>query len=124
MNINQSNILPVTFRMQFLWALFFLTVSALTLADELENCKCWSGYEPASTPEGVLCQGIYLLHTMECNIPQPPRCICNSDATGILTDKTGIWCAQYFRGKEIRRWHCENKEDWDKYYHKSSVSSA
>lgn len=96
-------------------ALLLLAVFALTSADELSDCKCWTGYQAAKTPEGIYCNGIYLFHTMECNVPEPPRCVCNSDATGILTDKTGTWCSQYFRGKELKRWHCENKQEWEEY---------
>lgn len=75
-------------------------------------CNCWKGYEPEIQNDGsTACVGIYLLHIMDCNTPQPPRCHCTK-ATGIITDKAGTFCAQFSRGKEVKRWPCENQKEW------------
>ncbi|KAG5865667.1 hypothetical protein JTB14_005071 [Gonioctena quinquepunctata] len=102
--------------MKFLIALCFLTFTCLSWADELSDCKCWSGYEPHKDQDGVNCYGIMLLHTKRCNEPQPPKCVCSGEVTGILSDSTGIWCSQSSEGKIEKKWACENKEEWDKYY--------
>lgn len=81
-----------------------------------ENCKCWDGYEANNGPDGPECRGILLLHSMPCNEPQPPQCKCSGNVTGILKDETGIWCSTYAEGKEVKRWSCENAEDWKKFF--------
>lgn len=102
--------------MRFVLSFLLLAILYMAHADELSDCKCWEGYVAKKTQEGVRCHGILLLHIMECNVPERPRCECSGNVTGILSDSTGIWCSEYVNGTEHRKWACENKEDWDKFY--------
>lgn len=91
-----------------------LALSVLTSAEN--DCKCWQGYQPHQTKEGsTICRGVMFLTELPCNIPEPPECKCSKNVTGIVTDATGTYCSTYSKGKEMERWSCENKEDWDRY---------
>lgn len=50
-----------------------------------------------------------------CNEPQKPQCKCTNNASGILTDATGTYCTQYSEGIQLRKWDCENSEEWSNY---------
>ncbi|XP_018563876.1 uncharacterized protein LOC108905487 [Anoplophora glabripennis] len=102
--------------MRFVLSLLLLALLYKAHADELSDCKCWEGYKATKTNEGVRCQGILLLHAMDCNVPERPKCVCTGNVTGILTDSSGTWCSEYANGKEQRKWECENKAEWDKFY--------
>lgn len=102
---------------KIIFLLFLLTIStyAKSIPSEKGNCNCWKGYEPEEQQDGTLaCVGVYLLHIMDCNVVQPPRCHCTK-ATGIITDKDGTACALFKRGREIRRWPCENRKEWETF---------
>lgn len=91
------------------------STNAKSISSEKTTCNCWKGYEPQEQHDGTLaCVGVYLLHIMDCNVVQPPRCHCTK-ATGIITDKAGTSCALFRRGKEIRRWPCENEKEWETF---------
>lgn len=88
---------------------------AKSIPSDKPTCSCWKGYEPQVQNDGtVACVGIYLFHIMNCNVLQPPRCECTK-ASGIVTDKNGTFCALFNRGKEIRRWPCENRKEWNDF---------
>ncbi|KAK4874982.1 hypothetical protein RN001_014342 [Aquatica leii] len=97
----------------FMVASCFISIFSKPLSKE---CKCWDGYQP--NDNGSECVGVLILHVMQCNIPQAPRCKCSGDVSGILSDKTGIWCTTYKSGKELKRWECENKTEWQKFFEK------
>lgn len=88
----------------------------MSTADEISDCKCWDGYKPMKSDNGVRCYGILLLHAMNCNEPERPDCKCSGEISGILSDATGTWCTYYQKGKETKKWACENKEEWDKFF--------
>lgn len=94
------------------------TFIALCRSDELSECKCWSGYEPKKSDDGIRCFGVKLLHAMECNEPQRPDCKCSGNVTGILSDSSGTWCTEYIKGEDSKKWPCENKEEWDMFFKK------
>ncbi|KAJ8934218.1 hypothetical protein NQ314_013496 [Rhamnusium bicolor] len=96
--------------------ILLLTVLTITYADELSDCKCWDGYEAKKSQDGVHCSGILVFHAQPCNIPERPKCVCSGNVNGILSDAEGTWCAEYSEGKGQRKWACENKEDWDKFF--------
>lgn len=96
----------------------FITLISLSHADELKDCKCWSGYEPKKSDHGVRCFGVLLLHAMECNEPERPDCKCTGDVNGILSDATGTWCSQYEKQGSPKKWACENKEEWNAFFKK------
>lgn len=85
-------------------------------ADELENCKCPDGYVAAKNDNGLICNGIFLKAIMPCNLPHRPRCVCSPPVTAILSEHGGVWCYQARRGIEIKRWPCENTDEWDEFY--------
>lgn len=85
-------------------------------ADELSDCKCGEGQEAQKTPEGVKCLGIVTKIILPCNLPRIPRCLCTGDATASVNSvDEGSYCVQNDNGREVKRWNCENKEDWDEY---------
>ncbi|KAJ8934220.1 hypothetical protein NQ314_013498 [Rhamnusium bicolor] len=93
-----------------------LAVTSMVFANELSDCKCHVGYEAKKEESGaVKCYGIYIKAILPCNLPRRPRCVCSSTVTGIIHDDTGTWCGEFSKGREIRRWACENKEDWKEY---------
>ncbi|KAF2896902.1 hypothetical protein ILUMI_09275 [Ignelater luminosus] len=93
-----------------------LAVSVTNAKPSPKECKCWDGYEPKIGADGPECSGISILRTVPCNESQPPQCKCSGNVTGILKDETGIWCSTYAEGKETKRWECENKDEWNKFY--------
>lgn len=99
-------------------AILFLAVYSVFAADELtvENCKCWTGYKASKSSEGtVQCEGIMLLNIRPCNVPEPPECKCTGEVNGILNDGTGTYCSLRMKGQEVKKWKCENEEEWKKY---------
>ncbi|KAG5863098.1 hypothetical protein JTB14_005432 [Gonioctena quinquepunctata] len=60
--------LNTTIKMKFYIVLCFLTVTCLSWADEISDCKCWSGYEPLKDEDGVVkCYGIMLFQNVVTN---------------------------------------------------------
>lgn len=103
--------------MKFSATISFLIAISMASADVLSDCKCGTGYKPTKTNDGkVQCDGIMLLHSKPCNIPEYPHCDCSGTVTGILSDYTGTWCSENKLGKEQRRWRCENTQEWDTFY--------
>ncbi|XP_017770111.1 PREDICTED: uncharacterized protein LOC108557909 [Nicrophorus vespilloides] len=84
---------------------------------KLEDCNCWEGYEAKQDNDGkIMCQGKMVLALKPCNLPEAPKCVCTEDTvTGILSDAEGTWCNQRKAGKEVKRWPCENKDEWSAY---------
>ncbi|KAF5284415.1 hypothetical protein FQA39_LY17090 [Lamprigera yunnana] len=80
------------------------------------TCKCWDGYKV--NVDGTECQGILVRPVMPCNEPEPPQCKCNQNATDILNEDTGLWCRTFTKGAEIKRWKCENQDEWAKFFEK------
>lgn len=112
--VKQSNMWSIATLVPAAVLILFGGVHAGNLTEE--TCKCWEGYEPQLFQDGeVACIGWLLPTLMECNVPEPPRCVCSGEVTGILTDSSGTWCSIYSKGEEIKRWACENKEDWRRY---------
>lgn len=85
------------------------------LAVTLENCKCRPGLVPKETGDGIQCSGIVLKIITPCNIPYEPSCKCTGDVSSIKKTKDGVWCVKSESGKEVKKWDCENKEEWDEY---------
>lgn len=104
------------FRMKVSIIFLFIALVTLTRADELSGCKCWTGYRAMKSDDGVRCFGILLLHSMDCNEPERPDCKCSGDVNGILSDATGTWCSQNQKDGENKKWACENKEEWEKFF--------
>ncbi|KAJ8933621.1 hypothetical protein NQ318_002819 [Aromia moschata] len=98
------------------FAFAFLSLSSAADDPELAKCKCWEGYQPQKWEKRVQCFGILLLNVQDCNVPERPKCVCSGNVTGILSDSSGVWCSEYTSGKDHRKWECENKEDWAKFY--------
>lgn len=95
---------------------FSLILLLITAINSQEECSCWKGYEAIYKDDQWKCSGIYVRRSMECNLPEVPVCECSSDATAIMQDRKGIWCIKYKRGREVRRWLCENMEEWAEYF--------
>ncbi|KAF5295148.1 hypothetical protein FQR65_LT10536 [Abscondita terminalis] len=94
----------------------FLVSAASISAKPLEGCNCWEGYK--ANGDGTECQGILVRPVMPCNEPEPPQCKCSTDATDILNEDTGLWCRTYVKGVEVKRWKCENQDEWGKFFAK------
>lgn len=94
-----------------------LSVIYITNCEELtlENCKCWTGYEPAKNGDKIECQGKLILSLRPCNVPEPPQCKCTGEVNGILNDGTGTYCSYSVKGENVKKWKCENEEEWTKY---------
>lgn len=116
--------LPIFFFRMNLYVLLLALIS-VAFADELSDCKCLEGYRPDKTPEGVvMCYGIFNKALAPCNLVQRPRCKCGPEVTGILSDASGVWCVKNVRGKQIKRWQCENREEWEDFYRHHPEQSA
>lgn len=98
--------------------IIFIALFSLLAADDLSDCKCWSGYKATKTDDGIRCLGVFLLHAMDCNEPEKPECTCTGDVNGILVDATGTWCVKYEKSEDPKKWACENKEEWEAFYKK------
>lgn len=106
--------MTIFFRIKYLIviALFGLIVNG----DELSDCKCGEGQQAQKTPEGVKCLGILTKIIVPCNVPRIPTCRCTGDATASVNSANeGSYCVQSKEGKEVKRWDCENKEEWAEY---------
>ncbi|XP_057667922.1 uncharacterized protein LOC130900931 [Diorhabda carinulata] len=81
-----------------------------------EDCRCLDNYEARNDPKsGYKCYGLVSKVISNCNTIRRPKCLC-TDPTGVLTDATGTWCTEYRSGREIRRWSCENRNDWEAFF--------
>lgn len=88
----------------------------LANGDEVPDCKCSPGTEAKQTPEGPKCLGIRTKIILPCNLPKIPTCLCTGDATASVNSvKEGSYCVQNEDGKEVKRWDCENAEEWEEY---------
>lgn len=97
--------------------LALLAVTYVLADDDITKCKCNEGYEARKDPDGkVKCYGILLKAIMPCNLVSHPKCKCSEPVTSVLTDANGTWCTQFTKGKEIKRWECENKEEWEEFF--------
>lgn len=89
---------------------------ALACGSVLDDCKCGPGLEARETSDGVKCVGILKKIITPCNLPRIPRCVCTGEATSSVNSaKDGSYCLHSEKGVEIKRWDCENKEEWDEY---------
>ncbi|KAJ8933623.1 hypothetical protein NQ318_002821 [Aromia moschata] len=102
--------------MKYALLLTLLTVLSSSLALELSECKCHTGFEPKAIEERVKCVGTYVTTTKPCNVPERPSCKCSGNVSAILNNIEGTWCLEYARGLELRRWPCENQEEWERFY--------
>jgi hypothetical protein len=78
------------------------------------ECKCWDGYEVTNNS---YCLGVtWLTYNKDhkCNEPVIPDCKC-TNITAKLIDAEGTWCAFYQNGTQLKKWNCENTEDWNQY---------
>ncbi|KAJ8934219.1 hypothetical protein NQ314_013497 [Rhamnusium bicolor] len=103
--------------------IILLAITALSIADELADCKCNEGYAPKKDDTGnVSCYGSILKDNFKsilpCNILTKPTCICSVEATSVVQDPSGTWCGKFSEDKKDRRWPCENKEEWEAFYKK------
>lgn len=97
--------------------LFVVILASFCYADKLSDCKCWAGFEAKKSESGVKCFGTGLLHIMDCNEPERPDCKCSGEVSGKLSDASGMWCTQ-LAADGLKKWACENKEEWDKFFKK------
>lgn len=96
--------------------LLFIIHSINAEEPSLEDCKCWAGYEPQKNKDGQAeCHGTFLLTIRPCNVPEPPQCKCSGEVNGILNDGTGTYCSYRVKGEEVKKWKCENEDEWKKY---------
>lgn len=101
------------------YSVVIVSISFTLAKPSIKNCECWDGYKATYSANSLQCEGIDILHTMSCNKPRLPKCKCSGNVSGILWDKTGVWCTTYIAGTEIRRWHCENKKQWAWFFLKN-----
>ncbi|KAK5641184.1 hypothetical protein RI129_009731 [Pyrocoelia pectoralis] len=95
-------------------AFFVSIVHGKSIKKIEETCKCWEGYKAKG--DGSECVGILVRPVMACNEPEPPPCKCTENATDIINESTGLWCRNYVKGVEIKRWRCENQDEWAKFF--------
>ncbi|CAH1110136.1 unnamed protein product [Psylliodes chrysocephalus] len=111
-----SSIRLLTFR---LWFKLLITFSFLSITmANTRMCKCWDGYRVDFGKNGPQCVAMNQYHIMPCNMIKSPKCKCSGVVSNILKDRTGTWCTRYNRGKELKRWPCENIEEWDDFFRK------
>lgn len=103
--------------------MFLLSLAYLIHFAYLEEseCKCWEGF--AETNDTIAQETDYrcLGATFQtynrrhyCNEPKSPTCEC-TNATSFVIDDSGVHCVQYSQGHELKRWDCENTEEWSNY---------
>ncbi|XP_076268808.1 uncharacterized protein LOC143201565 [Rhynchophorus ferrugineus] len=85
----------------------------------LSSCKCWENYKADMGDNGLQCIALDQFHIMPCNMPKSPKCICSGGISSILKDESGTWCTKYSKGEELRRWPCENRQEWDDFLKKN-----
>lgn len=95
--------------------LTFLSLTFVISQSSTETCKCWDGYEPRNGTDGPECAGVFLRNVMPCNIPALPKCECTGNVSRIIIERQVTWCSTVQDGKEIKRWRCENKKEWEEY---------
>ncbi|XP_030747930.1 uncharacterized protein LOC115876337 isoform X2 [Sitophilus oryzae] len=83
------------------------------------SCKCWENYRADVGENGLQCVALDQFHIMPCNMPKSPKCICSGGISSILKDESGTWCTKYSNGEELRRWPCENRQEWDDFLKKN-----
>ena len=93
---------------------------AFVLADEVDDCKCPDGYHATKDANtgGAICSGDRVFALRPCNVPQRPRCVCGEGVTAITNDATGTWCTKSENGEEVKRWACENEDEWKEFFEK------
>ncbi|XP_028130046.1 uncharacterized protein LOC114326045 [Diabrotica virgifera virgifera] len=104
--------------------IFAALAVALVKGDEISDCKCNSLREPRKDPDGIVrchAKRVFLL-PVECNLPIYPDCTCSEPATAKTltpdheTNRTEYSCTKYGHGKLIKKWPCENEDEWNKFY--------
>ncbi|KAF5274635.1 hypothetical protein FQA39_LY18721 [Lamprigera yunnana] len=88
-----------------------VAVAAITVSDD--SCKCWREYEAQMVDGKMRCVGLRVRHIMPCNVPQPPKCVCQN-ATAIVTNANGTFCAKNVNNTRVLE-PCENKAEWEKF---------
>ncbi|XP_019870789.1 uncharacterized protein LOC109599267 [Aethina tumida] len=96
-----------------LQALAVLTLLLTPAISSRQTCVCFTGYEPIYVNDGWLCEHNYRIYP--CNAVEGPKCVCSGEESNVLRDKAGVSCVLYKKGKEIKRWPCENQEEWDEF---------
>lgn len=98
--------------------IIILAFIPLVFADEISDCTCLEGYRPQLDEDGkAMCYGIHVKAFAPCNMIKKPTCQCGPEVTGILNDASGVWCVTYNRGRRVKKWRCENREEWETFLH-------
>ncbi|XP_028130049.1 uncharacterized protein LOC114326046 isoform X3 [Diabrotica virgifera virgifera] len=114
--------------MSIVGIVFAALAVALVTADEISDCRCVPGHEARKDFDGVVkCHfpPNLIMLPYDCNITDYPPCICSgsTEPEKILTTAKGFECKEVEQVKPLkfRRWPCENKEEWEKYYEKQKT---
>lgn len=77
-----------------------------------EDCKCGPGFLPKTDNNNkTQCHGLLKKIIVPCNMPDEEPCKC-TDATSIVYNDDGRWCAKFHIGEEDKKWPCENDKAW------------
>lgn len=85
-----------------------------TISSSLESdgCICKIGSTPRRDVDGAIrCWQNDVFHITEC-ITKAPNCICTGVAVQVLETDKEVTCYEIDYNNIMRKWPCENKQDW------------
>lgn len=84
----------------------------------LENCTCTKDYHPHLNADNkVQCYGVKITQTYPCGYLKRPACVCSKyeHNTYVINPYHFGWCILTIMEVIIRRWPCDNEEEWERY---------
>ncbi|XP_028130050.1 uncharacterized protein LOC114326046 isoform X2 [Diabrotica virgifera virgifera] len=87
-----------------------IAIISMVVAEDHPKCTCQEGFYAKEDNSGsARCITFDKKYTLPCNTPP---CVCSGNLAEVRVSDEGLACSEFHFGAELKKWPCENKDDW------------